>query len=229
MSVESDGKNNKESSYKEKDYKEEVDNKKDGTSGDIERMEEDKKLKELEELKKKHKELHERFIRLAADFDNYRKRVAKEKSDIAEYGNEELIKSLLDVIDNLERALLHAETGNAGSSLQEGIELVYNQLNNLLQKFGVERVEAGKGTMFDPRFHQAFEKVETEEVSPGLILEEMVKGYIFKGRLLRPAVVSVAAGIKEKKEEDKPQTSKEESGQEEDNVVEINIKDKGSS
>ncbi len=144
------------------------------------------------DYKKEYEELYDRYIRLAADFDNYKKRTAKEKSDISAYGNEELIKSILDVVDNLERALSHADTGQEDGSLVEGVKLVHNQLLSCLQRFGLEKIEADKGTEFDPRYHQAFERVETQEVSPGLILSEVVKGYKLKDRLLRPAVVSVA-------------------------------------
>lgn len=148
---------------------------------------------EEKDYKKEYEDLHERYIRLAADFDNYKKRTAKEKSDISVYGNEELIKSILDVVDNLERALEHADSNEDSGSLIEGVKLVHSQLLNCLQRFGLEKISADKGTEFDPRYHQAFERVETDELSSGLILSEMVKGYKLKDRLLRPAVVSVSA------------------------------------
>lgn len=144
------------------------------------------------DYKKEYDELYDRYIRLAADFDNYKKRTAKEKSDISAYGNEELIKSILDVVDNLERALTHADTGENNGSLVEGVKLVHSQLMNCLKRYGLEKIDAEKGTEFDPRYHQAFERVETDELSPGMILSEMVKGYRLKDRLLRPAVVSVS-------------------------------------
>ena len=155
------------------------------------------------DYEKEYNDLYDRYLRLAADFDNYKKRTAKEKSDITAYGNEELIKAVLDVVDNLERALDHAQKNQETESLIEGVKLVYNQLLSCLQRFGLQKIGAEKGTEFDPRFHQAFERVETEDVSPGLIISEVVKGYKLKERLLRPAIVSVSAGVTNKPDEEK--------------------------
>jgi len=177
-------------------------------------QEQAQKSADSKDYKKEYDQLYDRYLRLAADFDNYKKRTAKEKSDITAYGNEELIKAVLDVVDNLERALEHAQRNEDTESLIEGVKLVYNQLLSCLQRFGLQRIEADEGTEFDPRFHQAFERVETEDVSPGIILTEVVKGYKLKERLLRPAIVSVSAGISNKPENDESDI--------EQNVVEIN-------
>jgi len=177
-------------------------------------QEQTQKSADSKDYKKEYDQLYDRYLRLAADFDNYKKRTAKEKSDITAYGNEELIKAVLDVVDNLERALEHAQRNEDTESLIEGVKLVYNQLLSCLQRFGLQRIEADEGTEFDPRFHQAFERVETEDVSPGIILTEVVKGYKLKERLLRPAIVSVSAGISNKPENDESDI--------EQNVVEIN-------
>lgn len=153
---------------------------------------------EVEEgSEKEEDDLQQKYLRLAADFENYKKRISKEKADVQAYGNEELIKALLNVLDNLERALEHTESGDS-TALFEGVQLVHKQFISCLEKFGVTNVEAEKGTQFDPRFHQAIERVESTELSSGLILSQMLPGYILKDRLLRPAMVVVSKGVEEK-------------------------------
>ena len=147
---------------------------------------------EIEERKKEYNELHERYLRVAADFDNYRKRMSKEKADIIAYANEELIKALLNVLDNLERALEHSESSEDPGPIVEGVKLVYKHFLSCLEKFGVQPVDASKGQEFDPRCHQAIERVESSDITPGIILSEMLKGYTLKDRLLRPALVVVS-------------------------------------
>ncbi|MGI9534001.1 MAG: nucleotide exchange factor GrpE [Thermodesulfobacteriota bacterium] len=148
-----------------------------------------------EDLKSKYDDLYNRFIRLAADFDNYKKRISKEKQDISEYGNEELIRELLTVLDNLQLAIDHYDPDSDQNSLIEGVKLVLSQLANILQKFGLNHIDSEKGTEFDPRSHQAVERIETSEITPGLILDELVRGYLLNERLLRPASVTVSTNI----------------------------------
>ena len=144
---------------------------------------------------KDYQDLYQKYIRLAADFENYKKRLAKEKADVVSYGNEELIKALLNVIDNLERALDHADEKAADpKALIEGVKLVHKQFLSCLEKFGVKFVEASPGQEFDPRLHQAIERVESPDFTPGLIISEMLRGYMLKERLLRPALVVVSKG-----------------------------------
>lgn len=145
---------------------------------------------------KEEDDIQQKYLRLAADFENYKKRISKEKADVQAYGNEELIKALLNVLDNLERALEHTEGDS--TPLFEGVQLVHKQFISCLEKFGVTNVEAQKGTQFDPRFHQAIERVESTELSSGLILSQMLPGYLLKDRLLRPAMVVVSKGVEEK-------------------------------
>ncbi|GIW47131.1 MAG: nucleotide exchange factor GrpE [Deltaproteobacteria bacterium] len=152
---------------------------------------------ELEEKKREYNELYDRHLRMAADFDNYKKRVTKEKADIIAYGNEELIKALLNVLDNLERAIEHSESIKEAEPIVEGVKLVHKQFLSCLEKFGVKTIEAKQGQPFDPRYHQAIEYVESDDIAPGVIVSEMLKGYMLKDRLLRPALVVVS---KEKKE-----------------------------
>jgi len=141
-----------------------------------------------------YQDLYQKYIRLAADFENYKKRLAKEKADIVSYGNEELIKALLNVIDNLERALDHADEEADPKALIEGVKLVHKQFLSCLEKFGVKFVDAAPGEEFDPRMHQAIERVESPDFTPGLIISEMLRGYMLKERLLRPALVVVSKG-----------------------------------
>ena len=148
-----------------------------------------------DEGEREEDDLQQKYLRLAADFENYKKRLAKEKSDVVAYGNEELIKALLNVLDNLERALEHTESGDDSPALLEGVKLVHKQFVSCLEKFGVTSVDASTGTEFDPRIHQAIERVESSELSSGLILSQMLPGYMLKDRLLRPALVVVSKGV----------------------------------
>jgi len=143
---------------------------------------------------KDYQDLYQKYVRLAADFENYKKRLAKEKADVISYGNEELIKALLNVIDNLERALGHTKTEDDPNPLIEGVRLVHKQFLSCLEKFGVQFVDAQPGEDFDPRIHQAIERVESPDFTPGLIISEMLRGYMLKDRLLRPALVVVSKG-----------------------------------
>jgi molecular chaperone GrpE len=163
-------------------------------------LEEDKreKFKEIEELKRKLeekenevKEHYERLLRVAADFDNYKKRAAREKEEWTKFANEDLIKGILPFIDNLERAVNHSEKTKDFQSLVEGIKLTVQQLLNTLNKFGVSPIES-LGKPFNPAVHQAMLLVETDQHEPNQVVEEFQKGYLLNERLLRPATVSVS-------------------------------------
>jgi molecular chaperone GrpE len=156
------------------------------------------KEKEIEELKKrveeKDKEIsehHHRLLRIAADFDNYKKRAAKEKEEWAKFANEDLIKSILPFIDNLERAVSHSENSQDIHSLLEGIKLTVQQLLQTLNKFGVSPIES-LGKPFDPTMHNAMLVVETDQHEPNRVVEEFQRGYLLNDRLLRAAAVSVS-------------------------------------
>jgi molecular chaperone GrpE len=153
--------------------------------------------KELQEGKKAFEALNDQYLRLAADFDNYKKRVSKEKADLISYGNEELIKSLLSVLDNLERGIEHSDTNTDTSPIIEGLKLVHKQFVDCLEKFGVKAINVSKGDEFDPNLHQAVERVESDEIQPGFVLSELLRGYTLKDRLLRPSLVSVSKGESE--------------------------------
>lgn len=138
--------------------------------------------------------LRDKYLRLAADFENYKRRNLKERAELFNYGNENLIKELLPVVDNLERALGHARTGEEGSETQalvEGVELTHRSLLQVLERFGVQRVEA-EGTEFDPKVHEAVRQIPSDAQPPGHVIEVFQTGYTLKDRLLRPAMVVVA-------------------------------------
>jgi molecular chaperone GrpE len=144
--------------------------------------------KKLEEKEKEAAVNYDKYLRAVAELDNYRKRAAREKTDIIKYGNEELIKDILPFIDSLDRALEH-DTGDV-QAFKEGIALIKEQLLNCLKKHGVERIETA-GMDFDPNFHEALMQMESDQHEDNKIVSEMEKGYLLNGRLLRPSRVCV--------------------------------------
>jgi molecular chaperone GrpE len=135
------------------------------------------------------KETHERLLRTAAEFDNYRKRAAKEKEDVQRFGIERLLKDFLPVMDNLERALDHAEQ-HEPRQVVEGVKLVQKLFETTLAKHGVVGFSA-VGKPFDPGVHEALMQQESDE-PPGTVVSEMARGYKLNDRLVRPAAVVVA-------------------------------------
>lgn len=140
------------------------------------------------ESKEEDEALELKYMRLMADFQNYKRRVEKEKSNIYAYANEEIVNDLLDVLDNFERALEH-ETDDI--SFKEGMDMIFGQLKDVLTGSGVEEIKA-VGEVFDPNFHNAVMTEDTEEVESGKVSEVLQKGYILKGKVIRPAMVKVA-------------------------------------
>ena len=147
--------------------------------------------KKLEEKEKEAKENYDRFLRMAADFENFKKRAAKEKEDYLKFANEDLIKAILPFVDNLERAVNHAEKVQDTGVMIEGVRLTIQQIYQALNKFGLSSFES-VGKPFDPAMHEAMLAVETDQHEPNQVLEEFQKGYLLNDRLLRPATVSVS-------------------------------------
>jgi molecular chaperone GrpE len=163
-----------------------------------ERQDELAELRDKFQAKEKEsKENYERYLRQVAEVDNFKKRVTREKDDAIRYANENLIKDILPVIDNLERAIAHAQGGGNGKPLVEGVEMVLRGLLDVFSKHGVVQVSA-VGTVFDPGKHEAMAQVESSEHQPNTIINEHHKGYLFRDRLLRPALVTVAKAPQEK-------------------------------
>ena len=157
---------------------------------------------DAQELQNELAEIKDKYLRLAAEFDNFKRRTLKERQDLLNYGNENLIKELLPTVDNLERALGHARQGEEvnADNLSEGVELTYRSLLQALEKAGVEQVDP-TGATFDPKLHEALRQVPSPEEEPGTVLETFQKGYLLRDRLLRPALVAVAGpGEKEEAE-----------------------------
>lgn len=143
---------------------------------------------ELQKLKSERDALLDRLARAQAEFENARRRAAKEQQEYRDFAASDAIKSLLPVLDSFERALqVKSESGE----FRSGIELIYKQLQDALAKLGVQAIPA-RGEPFDPRLHEAIEMVETTDVPDHAVLDELQRGYKFKDRLLRPAMVRVA-------------------------------------
>lgn len=146
---------------------------------------------ELEALRDKH-------LRLAAEFENYKRRTLKERQDLHNYATENLIKQLLVTVDNLERALGHVRASDRGEegidakALLDGVELTFRSLVQTLERSGVKVVEA-EGEGFDPQVHEAVMQVPSKEHEPGRVVDVHQKGYLLKDRLLRPALVAVSS------------------------------------
>ena len=138
---------------------------------------------------KKIEELNAKYMRLMADFQNQKKRFDKEKADIYQYANEKIVKNLLEVLDNFERAL--DATKDADPNLHEGMELIFKQLMAALEKAGVAEIKA-LGEEFDPNFHNAVMMEETDEYESNKVSEVMQKGYTLNSRVIRPSMVKVA-------------------------------------
>lgn len=150
-------------------------------------------LKELKERAAKADENWERLVRTTADFDNFRKRAAREKQEAIRYANESLLQKLVPVLEHLDMALAAAQTAGPqpGQSLQAGVSMTSQQLKNVLAEAGLEEVEA-LGKPFDPNLHEALSQQETRDVPEGQVIQQLRKGYKFRDRLLRPASVVVA-------------------------------------
>ena len=145
---------------------------------------------DLQTLKEERDSLYDRLLRKQAEFENYKKRVDRERTEFVQFASSELMKELLNALDSFDLALR-----NAGGDLR-GFELIYKQLQDTLARFGLKAIEA-KGQKFDPNVHQAVATQATGEVEDNTVIEEMRKGYLLNGRLLRPAMVTVTANKKD--------------------------------
>jgi len=153
------------------------------------------------------KELEDRLLRLAAEYDNYRKRTAREFECLCQNANENLILKLLDTLDNFERAFDSAKASNDYQNFREGVELVYTHMKDILTKEGLKVIEA-IGKPFDPNFHEAVTQAESDKYEEGMVMDQMTKGYMLNDRLLRASKVVVSKGEpKEGKEKESDEIS----------------------
>src|SRR5262249_46386869 len=146
---------------------------------------------ELEAAREEARQVNERWVRERADAENLKKRVARERSETARFGIEALVRDLLPVVDNLERAVQAAQGGGNGQPLVEGVSLVLKALTDVLARHGVTRLDT-QGARFDPTHHEAVAHVESAEHEANSVIEEHQAGYRLHDRLLRPALVSVS-------------------------------------
>lgn len=139
------------------------------------------------------KSVNDKYLRLAAEFDNYKRLAQRDQRDQIRFGNEQLLKELLPVVDNLERAIKAAHDSKSGEGLVKGVDLTLKQLQGVLGKFGVQSIPT-MGQPFDPSGHQAVASVPSTQVPDKHVVEEFQRGYRLHDRILRPAMVTVSSG-----------------------------------
>ena len=177
--------------FKQDDTEENTENMDNAVESDTDVQAQEEESDNQSELQKKYDELNNQYIRLAADFDNYRKRQAQERESLLKYGAETTLKKILEVLDNFERGAKANETVEDCEKVKESFNLVYKQLLDVLSKSGLELIEA-EGKEFDPNFHKAVMQTPTSEYPEHTIIAELQKGYKMGDRVLRPALVNVA-------------------------------------
>ena len=146
------------------------------------------KIEKVQEASDKNLDL---YIRSQAEIDNLKKRYQKEQQGLIKFANESLIKQLLPVVDSLEKAITHSQDKDSIQTIREGVDLTLKGLMDILQKAGVETVEA-VGEQFDPNFHEAVSEMADDGVEPGTVIKDLQKGYILNQRLIRPSMVIVS-------------------------------------
>jgi len=156
-------------------------------------------LKKLTDTKEEAEKNYDLYMRTYAEMENIKKRGIKEREELAKYANESVIKEILPVIDNLDKAISHARNDENSSTLVEGLELTRDGLMKALEKAGVKEVEA-LGKPFDPNFHESVSQQIDDTVAPGHVIMEMQKGYLLNGRLMRPSMVVISQGKATKQE-----------------------------
>ncbi|NBC69461.1 nucleotide exchange factor GrpE [Paenibacillus sacheonensis] len=145
----------------------------------------------IAELMKLADENQQRYLRAQADFDNFRRRTAKEREELAQYASMKLLGQLLPVVDNFGRAIEAAKAGGDGESFSKGVDMIFRQLEGVLDAEGLKPMDV-VGQPFNPEFHQAIMQVESDEYEEGIVVEEVQKGFMLKDKVLRPAMVKVS-------------------------------------
>lgn len=146
---------------------------------------------EVAELRQQVEEHQQRLLRVQADYDNFRRRTRLEKEDYLKYASADLIEKLLPVLDNFERALAAAQGGDDYEALFKGVDMIFRQFQGVLEQSGLAAMEA-TGQAFNPEFHEAVMTEESDDHEEGIVLEELQKGYMFKDKVIRPAMVKVS-------------------------------------
>ncbi|SDB98006.1 molecular chaperone GrpE [Pelagirhabdus alkalitolerans] len=155
-----------------------------------EQKEEAEEISELDQVKKEKEDLQDKYVRLQAEYDNFRKRTQREKAADLKYKSQSVVEQLLPVVDNFERALEAKPDDDTVTTFYEGMEMIYRQLEQVLESEGVEEIKT-VGEAFDPNVHQAVLQVEDDNYDSNVVVEEMQKGYRLKDRVIRPAMVKV--------------------------------------
>lgn len=163
-----------------------------GANPETEQNNEGFNLEELKAKAAKSEEHWDRVVRMTADFDNYKKRAAREKQDAIKYANESLLEKLIPILDNFEAAISAAAgtTGNS-DSLKTGVQMIHSQLKSAMTDSGLEEIDA-RNQQFDPNWHEAVSQQENAEVPEGQVIQQLRKGYKLRDRLVRPATVIIA-------------------------------------
>jgi len=150
----------------------------------------DEAAAQIEKLTAELKEKEDRVLRLQADFENFRRRTSKEKEELSAVVTQGMLKDMLPLLDNFERAM--AAEAKDGEAFQKGVEMIFTQFTEILKKNGLEHIEV-EGQKFDPNFHQAVMRVQDADMEDDDIAQELQKGYMVKGRVIRPSMVQVVA------------------------------------
>jgi len=147
--------------------------------------------KEKKDWEKEYKELYDKYVRLHAEFENFKRRMTKDKQEAIKFANQELIRQILPFVDNLERSLQHADESKNIDALKEGIEMTIKDFLKTLEKSGLEAIPA-EGEPFDPNVHEAIMQEERNDMEPNTVVQELQRGYKLHGRVIRPATVTVS-------------------------------------
>jgi molecular chaperone GrpE len=164
-----------------------------GEQAEASKIEEQPAGANIEALKSELNDAKDKYLRLYAEFENYKKKVQKDKEELIKYSNESFIHELLPVIDHLEMALKHSAGGNSDSlqALAKGVENTLREFGRTLEKFGVKAIEV-LNKPFDPEYHHAMSQVERDDVGENIVVEEFRKGYLYREKVLRPSLVAVS-------------------------------------
>ena len=146
---------------------------------------------EEKDWEREYNELYDKYVRLHAEFENFKRRMTKDKQEAIRFANQELIRQILPFVDNLERSLQHADESKNIDALKEGIEMTIRDFLKALEKSGLEAIPAA-GEPFDPNVHDAIMQEERSDMEPNTVVQELQKGYKLHGRVIRPATVTVS-------------------------------------
>ncbi len=158
---------------------------------DLEGNEQNQTEEEEKNWEKEYKELYDKYVRLHAEFENFKRRITKDKQEAIKFANQELIRQVLPFVDNLERSLQHADEAKNIDALKEGIEMTIKDFLKTLEKSGLEMIPA-EGEPFDPNVHEAIMQEERSDMEPNTVIRELQRGYKLHGRVIRPATVTVS-------------------------------------